>query len=240
MRQVADDGQDPVVVRRAPSCSTMLPQRRQNSAIRSTASGSVPGGGVEQAPAAFEQGGEAGVGAGIFGAGERVGGDEVHALPARSGPTSRMTRDLGAADVGEDGAGLEVRGDGGGDPGIGADRGAEDDAIGAAHGVGGVRLEAVGDAEFARRGPASSGLLSWATISAASVRCSMAERAIELPIRPMPITASRRNSGSGMRGLDRSGDEVAEHFGHQRAFLGGADGDAQALAAGRRRRAGGR
>ncbi len=104
------------------------------------------GGGGEQDPAALEQRGKTGVGAGVLGAGHGVAGDEVHAGGDERADVAQ-DGELGGADVGEHAAGGEVGGDGGGDGGAGADGGAQDHAVGVAHGDGGVGVGAVGDAE---------------------------------------------------------------------------------------------
>ena len=51
---------------------------RQNAASFSTAAGSAPSRRRQDAPAVDEQFGEAGVGAGILGAGDRMRRDEMH------------------------------------------------------------------------------------------------------------------------------------------------------------------
>ena len=79
VRQMRDDGQHHVVVRRGPSCRCWQPQRRQNSESVSSAAGSVSGQRREDAPAVLEQVGETGIGSRLFRAGERMAGDEMHA-----------------------------------------------------------------------------------------------------------------------------------------------------------------
>ena len=79
VRQVAGDGQHQVVVlgvhdldlgARAPPEGGQLADRRRVGARRRR----------QDAPAVVEQLGEAGVGPGLLGAGDRVAGDEMHAL----------------------------------------------------------------------------------------------------------------------------------------------------------------
>ena len=84
----------------------------------------------EDAPAADEQLGEAGVGPGMLRAGDRMGGHEVHA----GGNVRRhcaQHRAFDRADVGYDRARRQMRADLGGDRAAGADRNADDDEIGA-------------------------------------------------------------------------------------------------------------
>ena len=90
--------------------STLAPSARQNAASRSTAAGSVPSRRRQDAPAVDEQFGEAGVGAGILGAGDRMRGHEMH---ARGQMRRHVAHDraLDRADVGDDRAGFEMRAD---------------------------------------------------------------------------------------------------------------------------------
>ena len=62
----------------------------------------------QDAPAVLEQLGEAGVGAGMFGAGHRMAGHEMNAA-GRCGAASRDHGRLHRADIGDDGAGLQMR-----------------------------------------------------------------------------------------------------------------------------------
>ena len=59
--------------------STLAPNERQNAASRSTAARVGAFGRRQDAPAVDEQLGEAGVGAGVLGAGDRMRGHEMHA-----------------------------------------------------------------------------------------------------------------------------------------------------------------
>ena len=59
--------------------STLAPSARQNAASRSTAAWVGVGRRRQDAPAVDEQLGEAGVGPGILGAGDRMRGHEMHA-----------------------------------------------------------------------------------------------------------------------------------------------------------------
>ena len=104
----------------------------------------------QDAPAAVEQLGEARLGARVLGAGDRMAGNEMHA----SGHEPLAIADHGAldrADIGQDGARLEVRSDLLGDRTIGANRGAHDHQVRAAHGLGG-RGEGLADQSEAQRG----------------------------------------------------------------------------------------
>ena len=125
----------------------MAPNARQNAASRSVASGLGALGRRQDAPAVDEQLGEAGVGAGVFGAGDGMRGHEVDA----GGQVRRHVandRAFDRADVGDDGAGLEMRADLGRDRAAGADRDADDHEVGVLRrfGVGGDDL--VGEAEL--------------------------------------------------------------------------------------------
>ena len=101
----------------------------------------------EQAPAAVEQAGEAGLRAGLFGAGDRVAGDKVdtfwHMRPA-------IADDAGfdGADVGQDAARLQRSSDFSGERTARADRCAEDDEIGIANGACGCGVGFGNQAEF--------------------------------------------------------------------------------------------
>ena len=120
------------------------PQRRHSSATRSTASAIGAGRRGQQRPAALEQLGEAGIGAGIFGAGDRVRRDEVHARRHQR-PDVADHRLLGGTDIGQHRALRQMRGDGGGKVGEGAHRGAQHDAVGAGDSAARGRLDPVGE-----------------------------------------------------------------------------------------------
>ena len=101
----------------------------------------------ENAPAVDEQLGKAGIGAGMLGAGDRMGRNEMHAGGQMRGHVAH-DRALDRADIGNDRAGLEMGRDLLGDLAAGADRRADDDEIGAGdrRGVGFDHL--IGETEF--------------------------------------------------------------------------------------------
>ena len=128
MRQMAGDRQHQIVMLRRHDLdqrAERLPERphaRDRRLVRPRRRG-------QDVPAVAEQGGEAGVGAGIFGAGDGMAGDEMHAL-------RQVRRDVGddsrfdRADVGDDGAGFQRRSERLRHGAISADRHAKDDEIG--------------------------------------------------------------------------------------------------------------
>ncbi len=100
----------------------------------------------EDGPAPVEQLGEARFRAGIFGAGDRVAGDEVDAF----GHMRADVADHGGfhrARVGEDRAGCEVGCDFRRERAEGANRRAQDDKVRALDGIGGVLVNLIGKAE---------------------------------------------------------------------------------------------
>src|SRR6478735_9396573 len=70
-----------------------------------------------------------------------------------------------------------------------------------------------------------SGRRVWATMVRAMPPFAFAARAIELPISPTPIRQSRSKRNSAIR----AAQEGAQRLEHHGAFLGIADGDAEAL-----------
>ena len=127
--------------------STLAPSRRQNAASLSTALASAPVGRRQDAPAVDEQFGKAGVGPGIFGAGDRMRRHEMHVLRQMRAHVAH-DRALDRADVGDGGAGSEMRADLLGHRAAGADRNADDDQIGAFD-RGGIGLHhLIGEAEL--------------------------------------------------------------------------------------------
>ncbi len=146
MRQMAGDGEHHVVVvgrhgldigaEQAPERGELFGRRRIGAWRRR-----------QDAPAVDEQFGKARVRPGIFGAGDRVRGHEMHGLRQMRGHVA-YHRALDRADVGDDRAFRKMRADLLGDRAADADRNAEDDEVGAFHrrGVGLDHL--VGDAEF--------------------------------------------------------------------------------------------
>ena len=105
---------------------------------------------------------------------------------------SRRTDALDRADVGDDRARLQMRRDLLRDRAAGADRNADDDEIGAfdRRRVGLDHL--IGNAQARRRARRVAAERAVATIER-TAPCARAARAIEEPIRPMPISASRLN-----------------------------------------------
>ena len=130
MRHVAGDGEHEVVVLRVHDLDVgpaRAPERGQLvdrglvGALRRS----------QDAPAAVEQVGEAGFGAGMLGAGDGMAGDEMHAL-GHVGPHVAQHRALDRADVGQDGARAQVRTHRLRERAAGADGRAEDHEVGAA------------------------------------------------------------------------------------------------------------
>ena len=88
------DGEHQVVVLRRPCSRRAAAAPARSASSLSTAAASAVGRRRQDAPAAVEQLGEAGFGAGMLGAGDRVAGNEMHALAAHAGRTSRITASL--------------------------------------------------------------------------------------------------------------------------------------------------
>ena len=138
MRQVAGDRQYQVVVcgwHGLDGGAERAPERGQF--FHSAGIGAV--GRREDAPAVDEQGREAGIRAGILGAGDRMRRDEMHAL----GQMRRHVAQYGAldrADIGNGCAACQMRADLGGDRTADSDRNADDDQIGAGD-RGGIALD---------------------------------------------------------------------------------------------------
>ena len=128
----------------------------------------------------------------MFGPGDRMGRDEMNI--ARQ--MRRHLADDGAldrADVGHDRAGFEERCDLLSDRAAGADRDAEDHEVGVLDGFRVGLQHAVDDGEF---GHPRAGLLERAVVTISLVSpCARAARAIEPPIRPKLISATRRKIG---------------------------------------------
>ena len=101
--------------------STLAPMPAQNARSFSTAVGIGAFGRRQNAPAVDEQFGEAGIGAGMLGAGDRM---RRHEMDARRQMRRHLADDraLDRADVGDDRAGLEERRDLLRDRAAGADR----------------------------------------------------------------------------------------------------------------------
>ena len=101
----------------------------------------------EDAPAIAEELGEAGIGTGMFGPCDRMGGHETDAR-RQMRRHSRDDRALHRAHIGDNAAGLEMGTDDFGNGSIGADRHTENAKIGVSPGGGEVCLGPVGEAEF--------------------------------------------------------------------------------------------
>src|SRR5690348_3030719 len=199
---------------------TIDPQRRQNSSIFATADSSVPGGGVSSAQRPWksvvkpESGPEYSVPA--------TGWAGTKCTPAgTSGPMSRITDCL------VDPTSVRTA------PGSKCGAIAIAMSANAPTGAHSITPSAPCTAQ-----PASVSIRSakpssrtrasvWAvravtTTSPARSPRSLAMRATELPISPMPISASRRNTGSGIHKLGQGGNDDLHLF-------GGADSDTQAM-----------
>ena len=195
MRQMAGDGEHEVVVLGRHGLDIGA-ERRQNAASFSTAAGSVPGGGVRMhqrltnSSAKPASGPECSVPA--------TGCAGTKCTPVgRCGAMSRTTAPLTEPTSETMAPGLRCGRDLRGDRAAGADRDADDDEIGAfdRRGIGLDHL--VGEAEFgdalARRGRARGRDDRAARRPARARRARSSE-----PIRPMPISARRLNSGAGL------------------------------------------
>src|ERR1700722_3012402 len=203
--------------------STMEPQRRQNSAIFSTAASSAPGGGVNKVQRPWnsvvkpESGPEYSVPA--------RGCAGTKCTPAgTNGLTSRMT------DCFVDPTSVSTA--------PGANTGPIASAIDAKAPTGAHSMTqsasatALAGSSSTRSAKPSSTTRSsvfcvraLTMISAARSPRSLAMRATEEPISPIPSSANRRKSGSATGLLHEIRYSVDDHA----AFLGGADGDAQAV-----------
>ena len=127
--------------------STLAPSARQNAASFSTRLRIGAFRRRQDAPAVDEQFGEAGVRARMLGAGDRMRRHEMHVLRQVRRHVAHH-RALDRADVGDDGARLQMRADLPGDGAAGADRHADDDEIGALD-RGGIALDdLIGKAEL--------------------------------------------------------------------------------------------
>ena len=159
MRQMAGDGEHQIVVIGRHGLhigAEQAPERGE--LVHRLGVGAV--GRRQDAPAVDEQFGKACIGPGIFGAGDRMRRHEMHVLRQMRGHVAD-DRALDRADVGDDGAGRQMRADFLGHRAAGADRNADDDQIGAFDrgGIGFHHL--IGEAEFghalARRGRTRGG-----------------------------------------------------------------------------------
>ena len=135
--------------------SIIEPQRRHSSSTFATAASSVPGGGVSSVQRPWNNvvkpasGPEYSVPA--------TGCAGTKCTPAgTSGPTSRITDCLVEPTSVSTAPGARCGAMRVGEVGEGADRRAQHHAVGALHRARGVELDAVGEAELAPRGPASS------------------------------------------------------------------------------------
>ena len=156
-----------------------------------------------------------------------IGWPGMKCTPAGTcGATSRTTARLHRADVGQDGAGLQMRRDLRGERPAGADRHAEDDEIGALHRLGGAVVALVDEAELQRR----------VERLPACARCRRSRLA--RPLRAHGVADRRADQADAdqrhalehrLRSCRPPSEEVGERRDH-RAVVGlGADGHAQAV-----------
>ena len=187
MRHVAGDGEHQVVVLGRHDLdigAERLPERRAPSP---TAAASVPSARRQDAPAVLEQLGEAGVGAGMLGAGDRVGRARNGRRPADAAPSPRTTAPLTEPTSETMAPGFSAGAISAATAPAGADRHAEDDEVGAR-----ARPRPRSSVTTSAR-PSSRARAR--TASAASVTTTVVAspvargppRAIDEPIRPMPI-----------------------------------------------------
>ena len=151
----------------------------------------------EDAPAIDEQLGEAGVRPGMLRAGDRMRRDESARRSARAGPCRAPPQPFTEPTSESDRAGLQMRGDLLGDRSALADRDAQDHEV-RAGGRGGVGLDhLIGDAELDDAPACRRATVRWRRC-VRTTPWARAARAIEEPIRPTPISASRSNSGPSL------------------------------------------
>ncbi len=172
--------------------STLEPSAVQNAFSLSTAAASVPGSRRQDATSGRRTARRSRP-RGPTARCRRSDGRARNARPAaRAGPVAHDRR-LHRADVGQDGAGAQMRRDLRRERPAGADRHAEDDEVGALHGLGRAGVALVDEAELQRRVERRLGA------RAADDRLGEPLRRmawlIEEPIRPMPISATRSNIG---------------------------------------------
>ena len=132
----------------------------------------------------------------MLGAGDRMRRDEVDALRQMRLHLRRPPAPLTEPTSETIAPGFSARRDLGRDRAAGADRHAEDDEIGAAAASAASSVTLVGEAELAHALAHRRASRSIATIVAAPALQAPAPRAIDEPIRPMPMRARRSNSGS--------------------------------------------
>ena len=191
----------------------------------------------EDAPAVVEQLGEAGVGARLLGAGDRVAGDEMHALGTAR--RHRATTDrLDRADVGDDRAGLRCGRDRARDLARRADRRRRGSTRSASRdGSARDRHAAIGQGRGSRPRARVAGVAARSPRRARPVPARRTACAIEEPIRPTPISASVREHRVALASSTPRTPPALATAGAV-GFLG-ADGHAQALRQARRPRAAG-
>ena len=122
MRQMRGDGEHLVVMRRRPWSTTCMPAASHSAVTRASAAGVAVRQRRQDAPAVVEQLGEAGLGAGMLGAGDGMPGHEMHArrherLRGR-GSTASLTEPTSVTMA----PGVEMRRDAPADLGIGRER----------------------------------------------------------------------------------------------------------------------
>ena len=207
--------------------STIEPQRRQSVGDLLHRPGIGARRRRQQAPAALEQLGEPGIRPGIFGARQRVGRHEMHALRHQR-PDIADHRLLGGPHIGQDAPRRQMRRDRLRPARIGAHRRAQHDAVGPLDRPRRVELHPIGDAEFAAPGPASPACARWPRPRR---RCpprsrgDARDRAADQPDAEQREPAEQRLSH---RAWPRHEGRPAASA-TSGAFLAGADGDAQAV-----------
>ena len=149
----------------------------------------------KNAPAVDEQLGEAGVRPGMLRARDRMGRDEMHARGNVRGHVAHH-RAFDRADVGDGGGRGQMRPDLRCDRAAGAHRDAENDEIGAFHGRGIGFDHVIGEAELGDAA-ARGGERAVATIDRAAP-CARAARAIDEPIKPIPMSARRLKTAGAL------------------------------------------
>ncbi len=188
VRHVAGDGEHQVVVLRVHDLDVAAARAPERGELVDRGLVGALGRG-QHAPAAVEQLGKAGFGAGMLGAGDRMAGDEMHALGHVRGHVAQH-RALDRADVGQDGARLQARRHRLGERAAGADGRAEDHEVGVARRLRRRRIDGVDQAQpqrgvarlrrsaHGRRSCAPARPGAWrARATSRSARCRSAPRA---------------------------------------------------------------
>ena len=191
----------------APITSTLAPNALQNARSFVDRRGIGACGRREDGPSVDEQFGEAGVRARMLGAGDRMRRDEMHGLRQQCLHVAQH-RGLDRADIGDDGAGLEMRRDLLCHRAAGADRHAGDDEIGVLDCLGAGRGDAMAERQFRRRAWRTAASASDTTSSCAR-SSALTARASEEPIRPRPISAMRGKVAVSLTVTPASGNRGA-------------------------------